>query len=332
MSAASPTHPGTATALAETLLDSSPDGLLLVSDDGVIRLANRAAAALFGYGVDGLIGMNIDELVPDEHRGAHAEHRRQYAINPTSRPMGTNLRLSAQHADGTLFPVEISLSPVTLGDEVQTIATVRDVTDRQEVMARTALLEDRERLARDLHDMVIQRLFAAGMSLQAVISLVDASAQARISTVVDELDETISELRSAIFHLTQPDHRSSLSSHVAQLVHDRSRQLGFAPDLRIEGQLEGLPEYIGEQLIATLTEALSNIARHASATVAQIDVIGNKKGITLTVRDNGVGLTGKPKAAGGLSNMMWRAAELGGNCSVAPASPTGTEVVWHVPV
>jgi PAS domain S-box-containing protein len=303
-----------------------------VAADGTIRLANRAAATIFGHRVDELVGMNTDELVPTEKRPSHERHRQHYATHPTRRPMGTDLRLSAQHADGGLFPVEVSLSPVTLENEVQTIATVRDVSERQEALARTALLEDRERLARDLHDMVIQRLFAAGMSLQAVSGIIDSPvAQGRISTVIDELDETIRELRSAIFHLSHADHLRSLSSHIAQLVHDRSHHLGFTPDVHIDGDIDALPEYIGEQLTATLTEALSNVARHADATAADIEILRDDGGITLTVRDDGIGITGTPKARGGLSNMMWRAAELGGTCSVAPRTPSGTELMWHVP-
>lgn len=323
----------TAAALAETLLDSSPDGLLLVAADGSIRLANRSAATIFGHAVDDLVGMSVDDLVPSERRHVHVRHRTHYVSNPTARPMGTDLRLSAQHASGNLFPVEISLSPVTFDGEVQTIATVRDVTERQEVLARAALLQDRERLARDLHDMVIQRLFAAGMSLQAVVALVDsAPARERMTAVVDELDTTIRELRAAIFQLGQPDHLRSLSSHLAQLVHARSQHLGFRPEVRIDGDIDDLPDFVGEQLVATLTEALSNVARHASASSAEIDIVRDPGGVTLTVRDDGVGVSGDPKPRGGLSNMMWRATELGGQCSVAPRRPAGTELVWHVPI
>lgn len=315
------------------MLNSSPDGLLLVGADGTIRLANNSAALIFGYDVDQLVGMNIDEFVPGETRSRHARHRRHYTSHPTPRPMGTGLRLLAQHADGNLFPVEISLSPVTLDDEVQTIATVRDTSERQETLAREALLKDRERIARDLHDMVIQRLFAAGMSLQAVSSMVHShDAEQRISDIIDELDATIRELRGTIFHLGQPDELRSLSAQLAELVDERSLHLGFTPDLRVVGDVDDLPDHIGEQLIATLTEALSNIARHASATSAAVEVTRSDHGVTMTVSDDGVGVVGVPKPRGGLSNMMWRATELGGQCAVAPRTPSGTELVWRVPL
>ena len=319
--------------MAETLLDSSPDGLFLVADDGTILLANRSAARIFGYPADVLVGMSVEQLVPTEQRHGHERHRQRYIAHPQRRPMGTDLRLLAQHADGSVFPVEISLSPVLMHDVVETIATVRDVSERQEGLARVALLQDRERIARDLHDMVIQRLFAAGMSLQAVTGLVESSvARTRIAAVTDELDATIRELRAAIFQLGRPDTHRSFSSHLAQVLHERSRHLGFMPDLEIVGDIDDLPDYVCEQLAATLTEALSNAARHAKATSVTVEVARGNGALTLTVCDNGVGIAGRPKPMGGLSNMMWRAAELGGACTVSPGQTSGTMLVWQVPV
>ncbi len=315
------------------MLDSSPDGLLLVAGDGSIRLANRSAGSIFGYDVEQLVEMRVEELVPVENSDRHAAHRANYLSRPERRPMGTDLRLLARYSDGDLFPVEISLSPITLDGEVHTIATVRDVSERQEALARVALMNDRERIARDLHDMVIQRLFAAGMSLQAVTSMIESPvALARISAVTDELDETIHELRTAIFQLGHPEQNQSLSSHLNELVHERSRQLGFMPQLVVKGDIDDLPELVGEQLIATLTEALSNVARHAGATSAVVRILlPDDQHVVMSVTDDGVGISGAPKAKGGLSNMMWRAAELGGTCSVSPSDPSGTSLVWSVP-
>ncbi len=319
--------------LAATLLNSSPDGLMLVTADGTIEVANRSASVVFGYAVDDLVGMNVDQLVPMEKRGVHHRHRQRFREEPEERPMGTGLQLFAQHADGSMFPVEISLSPVTVDGELHTIATVRDVTERQEVRAHLALLKDRERIARDLHDMVIQRLFAAGMGLQAIAGLVEpANVAERIAHVVDELDETIRELRVAIFELGQADQRQTLSAHIAALVHERSRNLDFTPQLSIEGDLDDLGDLVGDQLVATLIEALSNIARHARATGATVVITREADSVRLQVTDDGVGIDSVAKPMGGISNMMWRAAELGGSCRVVAASPAGTQLEWHVPI
>lgn len=319
--------------LARTLIDASPDGLLLVGPDGHIRLANNQAAALFGQAADELVGTSVDQLVPDPQRRSHAVLRQRYADDSARRPMGTDLQLRAVRADGSQFPTEISLSPVTIDGELCTIATVRDVSDRQESQAKVALLKDRERIARDIHDMVIQRLFAAGMSLQGITALIDSSVvRDRISTVTDDLDDTIRQLRHSIFQLGQTDDVQTLSSHVSMVAEERSRHLGFSPHLKINGRLDEIPEFIGDQLVATLTEALSNVARHAEATDAWIEITRADNSVSLMVSDDGIGLDDAPKPHGGLSNMMWRAAELGGSCSIAPSDPVGTKLVWYVPI
>ncbi len=320
-------------ALAGALIDSCPDGLLLVDVDGMIRLANPVIVEMFGWTELELVGSSIDELVPPEFRGAHPKRRAAYTAAPTTRPMGTGLQLFAQHQSGEMFPVEISLSPCTIDDTTFTIAVVRDVSDRQESASRMAMLQDRERIARDLHDMVIQRLFAAGMNLQAVQSSAQPPIVAdRIGSAINELDDTIRELRSAIFKLGPQGERRSLSAQLTELVHDRSRHLGFEPALRLAGELDALPDFIADQLVATVTEGLSNVVRHANATAAEVRIERIDDGLSLHITDNGVGLPNEPKRSGGLSNMMWRAAELGGSCTVGHNEPAGTRLLWHVPV
>lgn len=320
-------------ALAVQLLDGSPDGLLLVDPHGRIAVANSSAASMFGYSDGSLVGVPVDDLVPDEQRRRHVEHRRRYGHDPQRRPMGTGLRLFAQHRTGDMFPVEVSLSPITIDGEVQTVATIRDVTEREEVRSQLLLSQDRQRIAADLHDLVIQRVFAAGMSLQSVTNLIDSPVvRDRVGSVIDELDETVSAIRSAIFSIGSGATPQSLTRHLNSVVHERSRHLGFTPELSIVGAVDDLPDHVADQLVATLTEAVSNVARHAAATDVTIGVTRTDELLTLVVRDNGCGIDATPKPLGGLSNLMWRAAELGGSCSVSPAEPNGTELVWRVPV
>ena len=319
--------------LTGALIDSCPDGLLLVDAAGFIRLANPIVQTLFGWTEDELVGSSIDKLGPPEFRSVHPTRRAAYVEAPTSRPMGTGLELFGQHSSGHMFPVEISLSPCTIDGTLYTIAMVRDVSERQESASRMAMLQDRERIARDLHDMVIQRLFAAGMHLQAVQSAAKPQMVAdRIGSTISELDDTIRELRSAIFQLGQHGERRTLSAQLTELVHDRSRHLGFEPVLRFIGELDALPDFIADQLVATVTEGLSNVVRHANATSAEVRIERIGDALSLHITDDGVGLPEEPKRSGGLSNMMWRAAELGGTCTVAPNEPAGTRLLWHVPV
>lgn len=339
-SPALPSHRGlglefalSAVPLAEALIESSPDGLLLVDASGVITLANPSAAALFGYPVEALTGMPVDRLVPAEQRGRHAQFRADYSASPVSRPMGSGLHLLAEHADGSLFPVEISLSPVTLDDDRQTIATVRDISERQDERARVALMKERERIARDLHDTVIQQLFAAGMTLEAIAGSPGAAdTELRLHEVAAQLDDTITEIRGSIFRLGRMTAEVPLSDRIAGLVDERRDQLGFEPELVLDERVDDQSDGLAEHLLATLSEALSNVARHAAATAASIVIRCSDRMTELIVTDDGVGPPSAPTPGGGLINMADRATELGGTCRVGPARPRGTEVVWSVPI
>ena len=232
--------------------------------------------------------------------------------------MGTGLQLFAHHASGDMFPVEVSLSPCAIDDELHTIATVRDVSDRQESAAEMAMLQDRERIARDLHDMVIQRLFAAGMNLQAVQgSAQPAMVAQRIATTINELDDTIRELRAAIFRLGQHSERRSLSAQITELVHERSRHLGFEPALRLVGDLDSLPDFIADQLVATVTEGLSNVVRHARATAAVVRIAGTEVDVILKS-----GVLGRARWIRPISAME--------SSSVAPLASATAEARWMV--
>ena len=198
---------------------------------------------------------------------------------------------------------------------------------------RIARLEDREAIAADLHDMVIQRLFAAGMRLQGTLPLLDnPPVRARVSDVVDQLDETIAEIRSAIFGIqnAQVD-RPTLSSAVCDLVASNERYLGFAPVLTITGELDDIPPQAGDQLIPVITEALSNVARHAGATSVEVALVADVDQVSLTITDNGAGIAPDVPMGRGLANLRRRAVNLGGSFEAATApSGVGTVVSWHV--
>jgi signal transduction histidine kinase len=198
-----------------------------------------------------------------------------------------------------------------------------------------AVLEDRERIARDLHDTVIQRLFATGMSLQAVLRMTDDPRAAdRVHTAIDDLDDTIRDIRSTIFALQSHGHGAGLRSAMTDLVADAAGPLGFEPRLRVEGPVDaGVPEGIADHLLSTLREALANIARHARARQADVLLEVGDDSVHLRVRDDGVGLpTPAPRGGSGLRNMADRARALGGALAVSEAPGGGTELRWTVPV
>ena len=207
------------------------------------------------------------------------------------------------------------------------------LADARRGAEQLTLLQDRERIARDLHDLVIQRLYATGMSLQGVAPLIDRPEVAdRVSRAVDAMDETIKEIRSAIFALQipRPFARAGPRERVLDVVQEMTEVLGFAPALSLVGDLGRAPEERAEQLLVALREALSNVARHAGASRVEVTVAAGPD-LVLVVRDNGAGLQGTTRRSG-LANLSQRAAQLGGGLAVGPAGDTGTELRWQVPV
>ncbi|MFF4190477.1 GAF domain-containing protein [Nonomuraea sp. NPDC001831] len=200
---------------------------------------------------------------------------------------------------------------------------------------RLGLLEDRDRIAKDLHDVVIQRLFATAMTLMSTVRLVERpEAGKRLQYAIDELDETIRQIRSSIFALQAPreDAAPSLRTKIVDLVEGAGAHLGFMPGLRMEGQIDTLvPDQVAGHLLAVLREALSNVVRHSRATRAEvsIEVAGGR--LALVVGDNGVGV-GDGGRRSGLRNIEERAAGLGGAAELETPEEGGTRLRWHVPL
>jgi signal transduction histidine kinase len=195
------------------------------------------------------------------------------------------------------------------------------------------LLEERERIARDLHDKVIQRLFAAGMALQTALPLTARNEVAtRISRAIEDLDETIREIRYTIFALSRPSHRGMRIDIFAQA--DGAREaLGFSPELKLDGPIDVVvTDELAEHLLAALQETLANVAQHARA--SKVDVLVQAgSDLVLRVEDDGVGLPDRLDRTSGLDNMQERAENLGGSFTARKAKRRGGTVVeWRVPL
>jgi signal transduction histidine kinase len=213
---------------------------------------------------------------------------------------------------------------------------VLDITVRRAAEAdrrKMTVLEDRERIARDLHDLVIQRLFAAGLGLQSVATRVSPpSAADRIEKTVVELDAVIRELRSAIFGLGSLDAPRPVCERVHGAIASHLEALGFVPTVTLPQNIDSVSLVVVEQLLPTIHEALSNIVRHADATSADITISLADGELSLVVTDNGKGLSDESMMLGlGLGNMEGRAQRLGGRCTIANGSECGATLTWTVP-
>jgi signal transduction histidine kinase len=199
---------------------------------------------------------------------------------------------------------------------------------------QVTMLQDRERIARDLHDLVIQRLYATGMSLQGAMPLITRPEVAdRVSRAVDAMDDTIGEIRSAIFAL-QPRHdvkQPAFRERILDVASEMTGPLGFAPSLSMSGGLDDqVPGGVGDQALHALREALANAARHAHA--GRVDVtVDAGPDLVVIVSDDGAGMQGSTRRSG-LANLAERARQLGGTLQIGPAGDRGTELRWQVPL
>ncbi len=339
-------------ALTANVVEHAPDGILVVDGAGRIAFVNHQTEVMFGWVRDELLGQSVEVLIPGPKRTSHVGVRRAYHDDhPNVRPMGVGLDLAALRRDGTEFPVEISLSPVETPLGRLTIAQVRDISERKaaefrmrSVEQNLTTVEERERIARDLHDTVIQRLFAVGLSLQAALPRIENEALAsRVETAVIEIDETIRDIRTAIFGLSASSRRrTSLRAEILEIASDAARTLGFEPRVHFTGPVDStIDAAVHDELLPTVREALSNVARHAHAHHVVVDLELSERHITLRVTDDGVGLglspddgsAGAPVNPGGhgLRNMAERADRLGGTMAIDTQPAGGTVIVWTVP-
>lgn len=203
-----PEAPIDATALGEgfawVIVELAPDGILVSDDCGRIVMANRHIEALFGYDRDALVGAPVETLIAPRLRSGHETHRANYTATPAPRPMGVGLELLGCHADGSEFPIEVSLSPAATEQGIATVVVIRDVTEqrRLELAARaTSALDQSEQIAADLHDKVIGQLFTCGLTIGSILGHrdLDGHVAAQLREVIDELDTAVREIRNTVF-------------------------------------------------------------------------------------------------------------------------------------
>jgi signal transduction histidine kinase len=203
----------------------------------------------------------------------------------------------------------------------------------QEARQQLAVFEDRDRIARDLHDLVIQRLFATGLGLEGVSRLIaDEGVAARVAGFAQDLDGTIREIRNSIFSLQAPAQaQGSLRAELLRVAVDAGEALGFEPRVGFDGPLDAaVPDAVRTDLIASLREALTNVARHAGAHSSSVEVTvdGLGRRLSLVVRDDGTGPPAQTGRVSGLANLAARAARWGGSCVLVAAEGGGSRLEW----
>jgi len=331
-----------------------PDALQLVAV--ATRMVSRARAVGLLYGVAS--GEGVPVLVASDGRDSHELGGLLEAMAGQVAAASGGTQPDPVSIDGTRIALVLPLRAHLFGSavmvvilhaedrelgpghkELDLVAAFADqaalALDRVQALVdreKLAIVSDRDRIARDLHDLVIQRLFATGLHLQSIRGQVTSpQLLERLDGAVNDLDGTIRDIRSTIFELQHTRH-ASLRAAVADLVHEYARVLGIQPSLRVRGPIDTLvPPAVAEQMLPVLREGLSNVAKHARASSVVVEVEVDIGEAVLRITDDGVGL-GRVGQESGLANVRKRAAALQGAARLTGGSPDGAILEWRAPL
>ncbi len=329
------------TRIAEILgvLDGIEDALFLFDRESLLfTYVNQGAVEQVGYSAEELSQMTMVHLAPELDRDEFAK-----LVLSLDLEKGSSHRMTSVHRrkDGADIPVELIIqAPASVEGLAPPpfVAIARDMRSRLDAEKRLrdtaeqlAVAEEREQIASELHDTVIQRIFASGMSLQAALGMSrDPLVAERIRDVVDQLDRTIRDVRSAIFRLHRPGTRTrQLRDEILAVLNESRRTLGFEPQVTFEGPIETLSTEIAGVLVPALRGLLGQAARHARATEISVEIVVGRD-VVLRVTDNGA-VVSSGAEGGNLLELMRSAEALAGTFEVASPATGGTDAVWRVP-
>jgi len=266
---------------------------------------------------------------------------------PTNHPqmtsfLGVPIRVRDEVYGNIYLTDKVGWSEFTIDDEALVVAlalgagiAIENARLHQRVQ-QLAVYDDRDRLARDLHDNVIQRLFAAGLALQSMAGIAASAGIAdRFQRVVHDLDESIRQIRSTIYELGAMEIDPGLRSSILSLVRDLTPVVGFDVKVTFEGAVDTMAsDKLAEHLLAVIREAVTNVGRHAQATKASVSLTVKDGLCRLQVTDDGRGLDSAETGEGGLGlvNLRRRAEKLHGQFATETPESGGMSLIWQVPV
>ena len=324
------------------VFESAPDGIMVVDQRGLVQDLNPAVEVLFGYAREEVLGEPIEMLLPESFRKAHLAHRDRYQRNPHARPMGAGMELRALRKDRVEIPVEISLSPWEHDGHRCVICTVRDITERKRMRdfsegALRSVEEERQRIARELHDDTAQRL--ATLMLRVRLITLEAD-EGRRRQGLDELREQILQAAEGVKRIARglrPPELEEVGLRSALQAHLRGLREGA--DFHVEVDMEPVEDLLDLEsklcLYRIIQESLSNALRHSGAGSANVAIRVEDGTVVALVEDRGRGFSSARVSLDGsglgLVGMQERAIMLGGRVLVDSTPGEGTRVRIELP-
>ena len=323
------------------VVETAPDAIVLVNPEGRIVMVNPQAEHMFAYAQRELIGQPVEILVPDRFRGGHAHNRSAYLRKPVIRLMGVGQELCVVRKDGSEFPVEISLSPIETVDGTLVSSTIRDITERKELekrARRSTILEERSRMARDVHDTIAQGFTGIVLNLEAAEQAsadLPEEVRHRITRARDVARQNLEEVRRSVLMLSAS---SAVSGDLAGAIRESVDSVRSNTRVPVGFSIRGTPQHLDarfeENLLRIAQQAMDNALQHAQARRIRIELVFGKKQVRLQIEDDGQGfaISKRPGCGMGINGMCDRAEEIGGKCEIKTQPGRGTRVTVKVPL
>ena len=310
-----------------------------VGDGAEVLLARTFPidGSLVGRAIVGRAPLLLRDAGDDEQRNSHLSEVIDAGPTMVLPLIGTTevlgaLTIARASCKATFSPIDLSMAAAFANHASLALELAAARADQ----LRVELLEDRDRIARDLHDHVIQQLFAIGLSLEGLAGRnePDSDVSVKLRERVGDIDRTIRQIRTSIFELRGPlgSPSSGIRQDLLAVAAESTAALGFAPGLSFGGTVDlSLEGPIADDIVACVREALANVARHAQARRADVDVSVTSGEVIVTATDDGVGI-GAAGRSSGLTNLRVRAEHRGGTFTIGPAPGGGTQLVWKAPI